>query len=143
MSEPPAALPEPRASTTTEAALTADVSRRIKTDSTMVYNVHQRIIVIGRDRLTLVLNRNRSRLLRVELVVSLVGLVAGLLLTLVTADFQDRWGISAAQWQTGFVLSLAISFAWLVFEFVRLACWRVTIEGLVDKIESESDRPLG
>jgi hypothetical protein len=140
MSDP---VPETVASAQVDNSLTADLSRRIKRESEMVYNVRQRIIVIGRDRLTLVLTENKSRLVRVEVFIGVLALFVGLLLALLTADFQPALKVSATQWKTVFGIATIASGIWLAWETWRLWKRRLTIDGLVDCIESRSDRPLG
>lgn len=120
-----------------------EVSRRLKSQTQTVYNVRQTIIVISRDRLVNVLTRNRPKLIRVELVLTLFGLFSALLLALLTSDFEKMWGITPAQWSAGFFIATCASAVWFVVELLRLLLSRLTIDGLVDLIEEESDRPLG
>lgn len=122
--------------------LTAEVSRRIKRESKTIYNVRQSIIVIGRDRLTLVLRENQGRLVRLEVFLGVLALFAGLLLALLTGDFKDTGSVKAAQWTTGFFIATILAGGWLAYETWRLIWRRLTIEGLVDCIETRTDRPL-
>lgn len=101
-------------------------------------NTAQEVIIVTRDRVELALHRNLPKYVPSGKALSSAGLFVALLAAVLTADFQQRLGISGDTWNGAFWLATAAAFVLMLrdaFRWVR----RPALSELVDAIESDVD----
>lgn len=99
-------------------------------------NTAQEVIIVTRDRVELALHRNLPKYVPSGKLLSSTGLFVALLAAVLTADFQQRLGISGDTWNGAFWLATAGAFIVLVIDFAK---WvrKPALSELVDAIESD------
>ncbi|UOQ60374.1 hypothetical protein MUN76_15295 [Leucobacter rhizosphaerae] len=99
-------------------------------------NTAQEVIIVTRDRVELALHRHLPRYVPAGKVLSSAALFLGLLVAVLSADFQMYLGISGEAWLGAFSIAMLLS---LVLVAVDAAKWirRPKLEDLVNAIESE------
>lgn len=88
-------------------------------------NVKTDLIEITGDKLEVILLKHESNLGKRTAWITPLSLFVSVLLTLLTATFNDMFGLLASEWKALFVISGALSIAWLGISLIRLyTCWR-------------------
>lgn len=88
-------------------------------DSDLQLNLRQTIIVVTEDKALLCLKDHESQIGRAREWVAPASVLVAILLALLSADFKDTFGVSAAVWTAFFWLVALFAFVWLVTAVVR------------------------
>lgn len=90
-----------------------------------------------RDKVELALHRNLPRYIPTGQLFASVGLALALIATLVTAEFQQAFGVPADMWRGFFLFAMVISMLLVLKDLVR---WirRPNLDDLVNAIEKDA-----
>lgn len=116
----------------------SDIQRE---DQALYFNMRQRFIVVTEDKLRLYLNEYLDRMQQSTEWLTPFGLVVTIIITLVTATFQNIF-LPAATWEAIFWLSLVVSSIWLI----RILLKRpksMTLDQVVEKFMEASNQSTG
>ena len=120
--------------------LSSAVERLIR-ESKVHANVAQDLIITTKDRLKLCLIEHRELQQIKQAWAVPLGILAPIVLTLVTADFKRMLGIEGDTWRAIFIVFGAISLFWLVRDAVR--AFRKPAVGIDAIIEELTTRRQG
>ena len=99
-------------------------------------NTSQEIIRITVDRLKLVLVEHKNGFERRKEWHTPLGLALTVLLVFITSTFKDALGFHADTWAAFFLISLALSLAWLI-RAIYIACKCPTMDDIVEKMKKK------
>lgn len=87
---------------------------------TVKQNTDTTYVVLLEDRARLILIEYKDLLQQKVSWVAPAGIALSVLLTMVSADFNETFGIPASMWQGFFLFALLASLIWLIKELLRL-----------------------
>jgi hypothetical protein len=85
------------------------------------FNVAQEFIMITEDKTYRCLNEWKGSIESRNAWIAPVSLLLPLVLTFVTADFKDAFGIPKSTWQAVFMIGIFLAALWSLRELIRLA----------------------
>lgn len=110
-------------------------------DITTCKNVNQEFIVTTRDKLELVLLKTRDALISQRDWVTPAGLIISFLTTLLTSEFEDKFGISKSIWNAIFIVATLACVFWLfraLYNVYRTKDYGST-EKIIERIKNVSN----
>lgn len=93
-------------------------------------NLGEKVSLITESKLKVCLMEYLQNLEKRGVWIAPLGILATIVITLLTADFQDKFYISRYTWQAIFILSAIISSVWLILVFIKRPK-EVTIDDIV------------
>ena len=104
-------------------------------------NIKSAHILITKDKIENILMKYINKLSIKSGWVTPLGLVLSLGLTFATANFKDFANISAATWQSVFLIGLILSFAWLMVAIARVIInWnKSSLPSIIKEFEDGSE----
>jgi len=104
-------------------------------------NIKSAHILITKDKIENILMKYINKLNIKSSWVTPLGLVLSLGLTFATANFKDFAYISAATWQSVFLIGLILSFGWLVVAVIRVIANRnkYSLTSIIKEFEDGSE----
>ncbi|MCY1634390.1 hypothetical protein NQ163_08390 [Marinifilum sp. D737] len=101
-------------------------------------NVKSDLIEITHDKLENILLKYLGNLNKMRSWITPLSIFVTVLVTLLTATFNDYLGLSKEVWNALFILLLIGSIIWLIISLIIIAkCWKKsTLEYLIDKVKS-------
>lgn len=102
-------------------------------------NLEQEVILVTEDKVRLCLNDNFERAAKSKQWLAVLGMVASLVLTLTTENFQNFLWLSGQEWRGVVILALVLSVLWFVVS-IRWAFGAPTIEDIVAELKAGSQK---
>lgn len=102
-------------------------------------NLEQEVILVTEDKVRLCLNRNFERAAKSKQWIAILGMIASLVLTLTTENFQTFLWLSGGEWRGVVILGLLLSLLWFVIS-VKWAFGVPTIESIVAELKAGSQK---
>lgn len=106
---------------------------------TIHQNIDQELIVINEDKLELILIKYEESKKRLHDWISPFGISITLLITWVTTNFKDAFGLSKDVWQAVFVIATVVIVVWLIYSiYVRCKLKDRTIVSIIEQIKQKN-----
>ncbi|MDR1384824.1 MAG: hypothetical protein LBJ67_13400 [Planctomycetaceae bacterium] len=87
---------------------------------TIHVNLEQEVIMTTQDKLKLVLIENQNAILSQNAWIAPLGLFITCLMTLITADFKDKFYLTKEQWFAIFFISTVVFSIWFIYTLIVL-----------------------
>ena len=100
-------------------------------------NLPQEVIVTTEDKVRLCLSQHLKRMEKKKRWVAPFGILAAIILALVTSTFKD-WGLDAATWRAIFIIAGVLSLSWLIYS-VKEALGSEKIEDIIGELKKGSE----
>ena len=81
----------------------------------VIDNASANLIKITEDKLNVILLKNLPKLRKPQEIINPIALLLSLLTTILTANFKDKFGLSAEFWKAIFVVALIVSILYLLY----------------------------
>ncbi len=122
--------------------LTGLADNLILQESTVYVNVRQEVIMVTLDKVHLCLNKHLSRINQKTIWHAPLAVLVTIVVTLITTTFQD-FVLSAATWRATFIISAALSIAWLCRSAWAASRISTSMEDIVSELKAnEITEPL-
>ena len=99
-------------------------------------NTNQNLIRITEDKLENILTKHFISIAKKGEWKTPLGIVISIILALISTQFQDAFFLKAAVWEAIFIISLALSSAWLICKIYYCRTIDSSLEKLMDKIKN-------
>lgn len=100
-------------------------------------NLQIGVIVVSEDKLVRILEKDRERIKRNVAWTAPASFFISLIVTILTTDFKNKWGMPAETWQALFYVATAISVL-----FIIIFCFKVkkkSIDDLIKEIKGNKE----
>jgi len=101
-------------------------------------NLDQDVIIITSDRLTICLKDHLESISKKDKWLTPLSLFLAIIVVFLTSEFKTAFGIPATTWQAIFVISLIVSFIWLIRSLFDSFRCKSSFKGLISDLKKIS-----
>lgn len=103
----------------------------------VIDNASANLIKITEDKLNVILLKNVPKLRKPQEIINPIALLLSLLTTILTAEFKDKFGLSAEFWKAVFVVALIVSILYLLYCLWNILFNRSSIDSILKEITNK------